>query len=184
MRLLLFIAILLLTSCGIVDKLRERKENRRVENAVQTLKKYDRLDSLCAEEFPADTVTTVKRDTTTITDTITQDSFIDTVTVNDTVFITKWKDRVITKTEIQTVTVEIDKSKAEVAHMKDQLKEKDKEIGELKTDRDELRVQIHKEAGEKKKFLWMFIAACALIVGLIAVIVAILKGKKQVNRIT
>jgi hypothetical protein len=173
MKLLPIILILLLTSCKAIKEAREERKERKV--VEWNLLHPEKSAEWCADHYPCIGDSVIVKDSILI-DTIYQDGvLIDTFYLKnlDTVWIRAKcpPHQVITKTEKQTVYVSVIDSARATSYLLQGVRLQ-KELVLVATERDEWKVKARSR-------MWMFIAACSLILGLIAVIVAILKGKNK-----
>ena len=132
MRIVITIAILL-ASCSV---------ERKIERAVETLKKHDVLAEVCADEYPVkDSVITrdsISYDTTVVQETVT---IRDTITVGgQTVYVTKQcpPHQVITKTEWKERTVWKENT-ARVSALQGRINAYEKKLTAITADRDKMK---------------------------------------------
>jgi hypothetical protein len=139
---------------------------RKIDKAIQTLKKADQLDDVCAAEYPVKTEY-IKGDTVTRFDTLYVDGniFIDTVETKDTVYITRVIEKpskTITITKIITDTLK-QRDFAYENVLKDEIRKDEKEIvkltgqvQQLTSERDSYKGKAHKRGF----ILWIVIICC------------------------
>jgi hypothetical protein len=135
------------------------------EKATSFLKKKDKLDDVCAENFPVKD-SLIKGDTVTVVDTIVNTDTLETFeTFRDTVHHTiTLPAKVITKTRVVTDTV-IRQDNAKINALEDNVRDRDKTIGERDNKITVLGEKLSDMTGKRNKWriwFWVLLGAAGL----------------------
>jgi hypothetical protein len=124
------------------------------QKATDYLKKKDKLDDVCAENFPVKD-SLIKGDTTIVTDTLINTDTLETFEViRDTVHHTvTLPAKVITKTKVVTDTI-IRQDNAKINALQDDIRARDKTIGDRDNEITKLKSDYEDMKGKRNKLRW------------------------------